>query len=311
MPVPLALALAVDDPRSGPTWSLEPKLDGWRCQIHTGAGRLWSRHDRELTRAFSDIAAAARALPDCVLDGELVAVLDTGQVSFARLQTRAGRGPRPDADFTVHFAAFDALSVGDTDWRGRRYSARRAEVLRLLADGPPQIRPVPATADLAEAMTWVGALGGVEGLVCKPDVPYRAGRAASGWLKWRQRHSTEALVIGVTRARPADQAFVLGRVLPDGRQRAVGVSLPVGEEIRRQAASLLRPDTAAFDGGPDLPQALDGLPGAPPVSYLPVIPEIVVDIESDQAGLEHGRYRHRPRVVRIRGDLTPRDLMRE
>ncbi|MFI6359119.1 hypothetical protein ACIBJF_42505 [Streptomyces sp. NPDC050743] len=39
--------------------------------------------------------------------------------------------------------------------------------------------------------------------------------------------------------------------------------------------------------------------------FLPVIPEVVLEIESDQARLEFGRYRHRPRVRRVRGDLTP------
>lgn len=43
-----------------------------------------------------------------------------------------------------------------------------------------------------------GALGGVGGVVSKPDKPYAAGRTASGWLKWRRRHTLEAAVIGVT-----------------------------------------------------------------------------------------------------------------
>ncbi|WP_424858492.1 ATP-dependent DNA ligase [Streptomyces sp. SAI-170] len=39
--------------------------------------------------------------------------------------------------------------------------------------------------------------------------------------------------------------------------------------------------------------------------YLPVVPEVVVEIEVDQERLEFGRYRHGPRVRRVRGDLTP------
>ncbi|MEF3117638.1 hypothetical protein [Streptomyces chrestomyceticus] len=79
--------------------------DGWRCSVHTGSGRIWSRHGKLLTRAFSDVAEVARELPDCVLDGELLAVTDAGEISFGRLQTRAGRGPKRGADFTVHVGA--------------------------------------------------------------------------------------------------------------------------------------------------------------------------------------------------------------
>ncbi|MEU8957990.1 hypothetical protein AB0C93_27220 [Streptomyces sp. NPDC048518] len=94
--------------------------DGWRCQVLTGTGRLWSRHGTELTAPFADVAGAARVLPECVLDGELVAVLNSGVVAFSRLQSRSGRGPWPGEDFTVHVAVFDLLAVRDTDWWPRK-----------------------------------------------------------------------------------------------------------------------------------------------------------------------------------------------
>ncbi|MFF3277504.1 hypothetical protein ACFYWU_42310 [Streptomyces chrestomyceticus] len=130
--------------------------DGWRCSVHTGSGRIWSRHGKLLPRAFADVAEVARELPDCLLDGELLAVTDAGEISFGRLQTRAGRGPKPGADFTAHLAAFDVLAIGErTDLRPRPYRERRGQLLELLDGGPPQIRPVPVTTDLGEAMGWV------------------------------------------------------------------------------------------------------------------------------------------------------------
>ncbi|MEU6201325.1 hypothetical protein [Streptomyces sp. NPDC047061] len=55
----------------------------------------------------------------------------------------------------------------------------------------------------------------------------------------------------------------------------------------------------------ELPGTVGGLPGAGSVLFWPVKPEVVVEIEVDQPCLEFGRYRHRPRVRRVRGDLTP------
>lgn len=302
LPVPLALARAVDAVPEGRKWSLEPKWDGWRCLVHTAGGRVWSRHGTDLSRGFSDVAAAARTVPDAVLDGELVAVLDDGSgVAFERLQGRAsGRGPRPGADFTVHVAFFDVLAVGDTDTRPWPYVRRRAELLRLLEGAPATLRPVPSTADPAEALEWVGALAGVEGLVGKLSGGRYADGLRSGWVKWRKRHTTEAVVIGVTSAAPAAQALVLGRP-SGGRMRAVGVSLPLPQLLRVAVAPLLHPAGAMRE----LPGTVGGLPGADPVRYRPVEPEVVVEIEVDQERLEFGRYRHRPRVRRVRGDLTP------
>ncbi|WP_406485999.1 hypothetical protein [Streptomyces phaeochromogenes] len=106
LPAPLALARAVDAVPEAQGVMLEPKWDGWRCQIHTVTRRVWSRHGTDLSRQFSDVTDAAADLPDAVLDGELVAVLNDGSgVAFDRLQSRAGRrGPQRGADFTVHVA---------------------------------------------------------------------------------------------------------------------------------------------------------------------------------------------------------------
>ncbi|WP_260327397.1 ATP-dependent DNA ligase [Streptomyces sp. TLI_185] len=301
-----ALARAVTAVPESQGWTLEPKWDGWRCQIHTAGRRLWSRHGTNLSRQFSDVAAAAADLPDAVLDGELVAVLNDGSgVAFDRLQTRAGRrGPRRGADFTVHVAAFDVLAVGDADWRPRPYTERRTQLLRLLDGSPETLRPVPSTENVEQAFKWVGALAGVEGLVGKrTDAPYAAD-LASGWVKWRQRHTTEAVIIGVTGRTPATQALVLGR-LKGGQMRAVGVSLPLTQEVRLAVAPLLH---AAGGDMRELPGTVGGLPGADPVRFLPVMPEVVVEIEVDQARLEFGRYRHRPRVRHVRGDLMPEML---
>ncbi|MEU7205380.1 hypothetical protein [Streptomyces sp. NPDC045470] len=86
----------------------------------------------------------------------------------------------------------------------------------------------------------------------------------------------------------------------------MGVSLPLSAALRHQLAGLLRPQG---EGRSELPGTVGGLPGAPPVSYLPVWPEVVVEIEADQpAASEFGRFRHRPRAVRVRDDLAVDEL---
>ncbi|MFG3229726.1 hypothetical protein ACGF07_33770 [Kitasatospora sp. NPDC048194] len=54
---------------------------------------------------------------------------------------------------------------------------------------------------------------------------------------------------------------------------------------------------------------MGGLPGSPPVAYLPAKPEVVVEIETDERA-EFSRYRHRPKIKRVRGDLSPEHLLK-
>lgn len=82
----------------------------------------------------------------------------------------------------------------------------------------------------------------------------------------------------------------------------MAVSLPLTPYVRAAVAPLLH---AAGGEMRELSGTVGGLPGADPVRFLPVEPEVVVEIEGDQDRLEFGRYRHRPRVRRVRGDLTP------
>ncbi|MFD7003345.1 hypothetical protein ACFWA5_45675 [Streptomyces mirabilis] len=66
---------------------------------------MWSRHGTELSHQFSDVAAAAVDLPDAVLDGELVAVLNVGSAAWPSTGCRTGsaaaaRGAGPTSPST-------------------------------------------------------------------------------------------------------------------------------------------------------------------------------------------------------------------
>ncbi|MEU7093046.1 ATP-dependent DNA ligase [Kitasatospora aureofaciens] len=308
VPVPLALASPVDQLPAEPGWEFTAKVDGWRALIITGPKpRIYSRHGTDLTRAFADIAEAARALPEAALDCELLAVLPDGSLSFGRLQSRAGKGPRAGEGFTVQAAVFDCLADGPTDLRPALLPDRRRHMLAVLESGPIPIQALPATSDPEAAMSWVGGLGGgVEGVVGKRiAAPYRAGRT-SGWIKVRETWTLDAVIIGVTAARnPAQQALVLAMPTIGGKLRPVAVSLPIAPALRTELARLLHPLAGSMV---DLPGTVGGLPGSAPTPYLRVEPTTVVEIESHQGAPEFGRLRHRPRVLRLRRDLAPADV---
>jgi hypothetical protein len=53
-----------------------------------------------------------------------------------------------------------------------------------------------------------------------------------------------------------------------------------------------------------LPARWANLTGDRPVTYLPIDPVLVVEVDADTAH-EHGRFRHAVRYIRARVDLLP------
>jgi ATP-dependent DNA ligase len=298
------MALARDErevPGPDERWSYEPKFDGWRAAVFTAAGVVQSRRDNDLAARFPEIVAAVRGLGELVLDGELVALRE-GKLDFGAL-TSMPRS-RLMSGITVYFIAFDLLADGTEDLRPRPYRERRERLeWRLTAVGPP-MQLVPVTADRDAALEWMRpdlADVGIEGVVAKDaTMPYRAGRTGD-WRKIRQKIVVDAVVVGVAGSVSRPEALVLARPDETGELRQIGLSLPLSPAMRDAAAPLVIPN--------DEPRRR--LPGAafaqPGTEYQPVRPALVVEAEAEATVLGF-TARLRPKVHRIRPELTPADV---
>ncbi|MGD9482894.1 ATP-dependent DNA ligase [Streptomyces sp. TRM70308] len=290
LPVPVAVAVAtsVPTPPVSTSGGWEVKLDGWRAVLLRGGDEvvLHTRAGRVITDQFPELAAAAGALPEqTVLDGEIVVPDASGAADFGAVQSRglasARKAPRLAGTHPAVFAAFDVLVLDGADVRPRRYTERRALLAELTAPGQP-LQPVPATGDRTRALEWAraGRALGIEGLVAKPDAPYRAG-TASGWRKWRWADTLDATIVGFLGPPERPEALV---VVPAGqREPVVSSPLPAAARARfgRTLAALPSPPTASA-------RTPDG------AGYRPVAPELTVEV---LAG--HGRHAT-VRVVRLR-----------
>jgi DNA ligase-1 len=178
-------------------WLAEWKWDGIRAQLVKRGGEafLWSRGDEPIAHAFPEIVAEAAKLPDCVLDGEVLAWKDGNVRSFATLQKRLGRkdpGKKMLADNPVAFLAYDLLEFEGADWRDRPLHERRQKMKDVIESIPGGSRF--ETSSLVRAPSWETlALArqesrsrGTEGLMLKRrDSPYGVGRTRGDWWKWK------------------------------------------------------------------------------------------------------------------------------
>src|SRR6202020_2592934 len=101
---------------TGPEWTYEVKLDGYRLEAVKTKGKVtvYSRRRNVLNEKFGYIADALEKLSDeTVLDGELVAMDEKGRSDFNLLQNFRS------AQLKIHYYAFDVLV-----YKGKRLTER-------------------------------------------------------------------------------------------------------------------------------------------------------------------------------------------
>lgn len=200
----------VETPPSGLEWLHEAKFDGYRLQMHVGAGRptIYTRKGNDWTDRFPELAEDLASFPDCIIDGELTALDQNGQPDFSRL--RAAISPGRTTALVVF--AFDLLWRRDEDLRPYALEMRKAMLEELLqVHGSERLRYVRELPQGGKAMLEAACRLGLEGIVSKKrGRPYRAGRG-SGWVKAKCRPGQE-FVVGGWRQEPgrAFKALLVG-----------------------------------------------------------------------------------------------------
>lgn len=194
------LAKLVERAPSGTGWAHEVKFDGYRLQLRVegDAARLRTRKGLDWTERFSAIAAHAEGLPDCLIDGEAVALDRHGATDFAALQAALSEGISKD----LIFFAFDLLFVEGQDLRPLPLSERKVRLKELLEGLTGKryagLRYVDHFETAGDAVLRSACRMRLEGIVSKElDAPYHSGRSGS-WTKAKCRTGHEIVIGGWT-----------------------------------------------------------------------------------------------------------------
>jgi len=192
------LAKLVARPPDRAGWAHEVKFDGYRAQLNIEKGQavIRTRTGLDWTERFSAIAKEAGAFPDCVLDGEIVALDDRQLPNFGALQAALSAEKSDDLIFYV----FDLLFEGREDLRGLALSERKARLEKFLSaqSSSSRIRYVAHLESNAEAVLASACKIGLEGIISKKlDAAYTSGRS-DRWLKAKCRAGQEVVLGGWT-----------------------------------------------------------------------------------------------------------------
>lgn len=299
----------------------EPKWDGFRCIVLRDGDEveLASRGAKPLTRYFPELVEAVREhLPArCAIDAEIV--VRSGQPGSQRLQWEtlsqrihpaASRITKLAEQTPAELVCFDVLALGDTSLVDLPFAQRRArleETLAQVGDGAP-IHLTRITRDAVEARDWFERFegAGLDGVVAKPaERPYEPGKRTM--LKVKHKRTGDAIVTGyrVHKSGQGVGSLLLGLYGEDGRIFNVGGIAAFTTKRRLELVEELEPLVVREASGRIAHAETDRsrFSSAKDVSYVPLRPELVVEVAFDQ--LEGWRFRHAVTFLRWRPDREP------
>src|SRR3954451_2773227 len=311
----------------------EPKWDGFRCIVFRDGDEveLGSRNERPLTRYFPEVVEAVKAnLPEkCVVDGEIVvpagdrlhfeALLQRIHPAESRVRLLAEQTP-------ASFVAFDLLALGDESLLETPFGERRARLEAALSGVRAPVYVTAVTRDAETAQRWFDTFegAGLDGVVAKTaDLPY--GPDQRLMTKIKHVRTADCVVAGFRwhKSGPIVGSLLLGLYNDAGDLQHIGVaaSFPMArraelvEELAPYRANALAghpwqdwanaqegPAGEGADGGSEhrMPGAVSRWNAKKDLSWVPLRPELVVEIKYDQ--LEGRRLRHTGQFLRWRPD---------
>lgn len=238
------LLLPTDRLPEGENWSYELKLDGYRALGMKSAGRVFlrSRNNKDFNNKYPSLAKALEDLPDeTVVDGEVVALDESGRPSFNALQNAATTS-------SLYYFVFDLLILHGRSVMIEPLSTRRAWLReQVLTHLHEPIRESPElSATLSEVIEAVRAQR-LEGIVAKKlSSSYEPGQRSGSWQKMRINQGQELVIAGYTLAPRHFDALIFGyyengKLLYTGRTRN-GFTPASREQLYRRISQLEIPD---------------------------------------------------------------------
>jgi bifunctional non-homologous end joining protein LigD len=189
----------VTEPPDGRQWVHEPKLDGYRMQMHVRGGKtiFYSRNGLDWTGRFPEIAKACEALDDCIIDGEVCAVDKDGLPSFAGLTDALTAKKTAGLVYYV----FDIMESGGVIIMPETLRERKAllkKVIKILKGSDrKKLAYVDHKSGDGKAMRKAACEMKLEGIVSKRiDAPYKPNDRSGVWVKSKCRLSQELVVGG-------------------------------------------------------------------------------------------------------------------
>lgn len=294
------------------SYAYEPKWDGFRAVVWANPdGRIDSRNRKPLLRYFPELVPAVDQLPaGTVVDCEIVVIVDD-MTTFDTLQMRLhpaeSRIAKLSAEIPAQLVAFDLLADRGEDLRELPFSSRRTRLEKLVAGLDAPWNLTPSTTDESVAKNWFNEFeaAGCDGIMAKPlEQAYIHGKRAI--IKIKHRRTIDCVVGGYRVHKDGDKigSLLLGLYNAEGDLHFIGhcSGFPNADRVEMLAQFEELKADDSFGDQARMPGGESRWSAGKDLSWVPVVPGVVVEISYDQ--LEGSRFRHATRFHRWRPDKS-------
>jgi DNA ligase D-like protein (predicted ligase) len=297
--------------QEGSQWVYEIRLDGYRAIAVKSDDkvRLLSRRQKSFDQQYPYIVEALGDLPKgTVIDGEIVALDDSGRPEFNLLQNY-----RRDAS-RIRYFVFDLLCYENRDTM-RLPLVERRKLLRTLKFQSPRIQVLDYLETSPANIIAAVKEQGLEGVIAKRrDSLYQPGRRTGVWVKYRINQGQEFVIGGYFPGPHGFDSLIVGYYKGKDLMYVARTRNGFVPVSRRTLFDKLRPLIA-----PDCPFV--NLPERRPARFgreldaetmkkaVWLRPELVAQIDFLE-WTEVDRLRH-SKFVRLREDKDPRNVVKE
>ncbi len=295
----------------GSDWTYEVKLDGYRSiGVKTSTEAiLYSRNGKNFNKRYPFIAEALAELPaDTVIDGEVVALDDSGRPDFHALQHFQASVSR------IQYFVFDLIIWNGRDLTDMPLSERR-KLLKSVKLRSPRIRVSEQFDISADQMLAAVSQQGLEGVVAKrKDSLYEPGKRTDSWAKLRINLGQEFVVGGYMPGPHGVDSIIVGYYRGKDFVYVARVRNGFVPATRKMVYEKLKPlitDKCPFVNLPETGRARWGeiLDAEKMKKCIWVRPKLVAVIEFLE-WTEGDRLRH-SKFVALRDDKNPREVIKE
>ena len=295
----------------GPDWTYEVKLDGYRAiGVRTSSESiLYSRNHKNFNKRFPQIADALGDLPtETVIDGEVVALDESGRPDFHRLQHFTAEASR------IVYFVFDLLIFEQRDLTNLPLTERR-KLLKSIRVPSGWIRVSEQFDISVDQILAAVRQQGLEGVVAKrKDSLYEPGKRTGSWSKFRINRGQEFVVGGFFPGPHGIDSIVIGYYRGKDLLYVARTRNGFVPATRRMVYEKLKPLVTVkcpFVNLPETGRARWGeiLDAEKMKKCVWVHPKQVAVIEFLE-WTEGDRLRH-SKFVALRDDKNPRDVVKE
>jgi bifunctional non-homologous end joining protein LigD len=177
-------------------WLFEIKWDGYRAIAETrpDGNRLYSRNGLTFDKAYPKVFEALKKIKKrAIIDGEIVAFDDEGRPSFQKLQNY-----RSNSNVPIQYYVFDILELDGKSLTNLPLVERKKKLQKLLPESNI-IRYCDHVDGEGKIFFQEMQKLDLEGMIAKKkDSRYYPGKRSADWLKIKNIHTQEAVIVGFT-----------------------------------------------------------------------------------------------------------------